>query len=67
VKSEIELRDKLKELLSQDMRGVADPRLMFSKAAACKTLLWALGENDDDRWYIRAAPGPPQLVSTLEH
>jgi hypothetical protein len=33
--------------------------MMFAKAAACKTLLWALGENDDDRWHITAVPGPP--------
>ena len=32
---------------------------MFAKTAACKTLLWALGDNDDDRWFITAKPGPP--------
>lgn len=30
------------------------------KTAAAKTLLWALGENDDDRWWITAVPGPAQ-------
>jgi hypothetical protein len=37
--------------------------LMFAKAAACKTLLWALGENDDDRYFITAKPGRPLLQS----
>jgi hypothetical protein len=36
------------------------PRL---KAAACKTLLWALGENDDDRWYITSHLGRALLVA----
>lgn len=59
MKTEAEIRAKLAELLAQDGRNYPDPRIMYSKAAACKTLLWALGENDDDRWYITAAPGPP--------
>jgi hypothetical protein len=59
VKSDIEIREKLAELLQQDGLKYPDARMMFSKAAACKALLWALGENDDDRWHITAAPGPP--------
>lgn len=60
MKTEQEIRDKLDELLSMDLRTVPDPNLIYSKISACKTLLWALGENDDDRWYIQAAPGPPR-------
>ena len=60
-KTEQQLREKLDEMLAFDASKEADPRMMFSKAAACKTLLWALGENDDDRWLIRATPGPPEL------
>jgi hypothetical protein len=36
--------------------------MIFCKTAAAKTLLWALGENDDDGWFITAAPGPAQDV-----
>ena len=63
MKSEQEMRDKLAEMLEVDARvqppGMTPGGLMFCKAAACKTLLWALGENDDDRWHITAVPGPP--------
>lgn len=57
MKPESEIRAKLQELLSLDARCWinASP---CSKVAACKALLWALGENDDDRWYITAGPGP---------
>lgn len=58
MKTESEVRAKLAEMLAvdgHDMNG----RMIYSKAAACKTLLWALGENDDDRWYITSTPGPP--------
>lgn len=58
MKSEQELRAKLEEMLSLDCRKYP-PNMMHSKAAACKALLWALGENDDDRWYITGPPGPP--------
>jgi len=67
VKTESELRSKLAEMLALDCTKEIDPRLMFSKAAACKTLLWALGENDDDHWYIRAKPGPPEACSPGVH
>jgi hypothetical protein len=63
MKTEAELRDKLRELLALDAtQGQGSNELratIHSKTAACKTLLWALGENDDDRWYITAHPGPP--------
>ena len=63
MKSESEIRGKLAELLAIDGRvqpdGMTRGGMMFAKAAACKTLLWALGENDDDRWHITAVPGPP--------
>lgn len=66
MKSEQEMREKLEEMLSLDARiqqvGMVAGMLMHSKAAACKTLLWALGENDDDRWFIRAKPGPPEDI-----
>ncbi len=67
MKTEQELRDKLAELLSIDAR-IQPPNMVpggmaFSKAAACKALLWALGENDDDRWYITLKPGRPLLIS----
>jgi hypothetical protein len=62
-KSEIELRAKLAEMLAIDAHtqpeGITPIGKMLTKVAACKTLLWALGENDDDRWYITARPGPP--------
>ena len=58
MKSELELREKLQELLSMDCRRLP-PNMMHSKVASCKALLWTLGENDDDRWYITGAPGPP--------
>lgn len=67
MKTEAEIRAKLAEVLALDCRYVARAQLVFSKAAAAKTLLWALGENDDDRWYITAKPGPPVLRSTLVH
>ena len=57
LKTEQELRDKLAEMLAMDAKAVA-PNFIFLKAAACKTLLWALGINDDDRWFITARPGP---------
>ncbi len=63
IKSEPELRAKLAEVLAMDGRiqpqGMTPGGMMFSKAAAAKTLLWALGENDDDRWHITSRPGPP--------
>ncbi len=63
MKTEIELRNKLDEMLAIDgtvqPAGMTSGGMIFSKAAACKTLLWALGENDDDRWFITAKPGPP--------
>jgi hypothetical protein len=52
MKSEFEIREKLVETLAID-GGMAS-----CKAAVCKTLLWALGENDDDRWHITVRPGP---------
>lgn len=58
-KTESQLREKLAEQLAVDARG--NERLMFSKAAICLTLLWALGENEDDRWFIRGKPGQPEL------
>jgi hypothetical protein len=67
MKSEIEIRAKLDEMLAIDGRiqpaGMQPHGLMFAKAAACKTLLWALGENDDDRYFITAKPGRPLLQS----
>lgn len=63
MKTEAEIRAKLAELLAIDARvqpaGMTPGGMIFSKAAACKTLLWALGENDDDRWFITAVPGRP--------
>lgn len=56
MKTDEEVRAKLREMLSID--AVGQKELTFSKVAACKTLLWVLGENDADRWWIRAAPGP---------
>lgn len=61
MKPEQELREKLKGMLAMDAREMP-PNFIYSKAAACKTLLWVLGENDDDRWFIRARPGPPEDV-----
>ena len=65
-KTEAELRDKLAEVLATDgriqPRGMTPGGRIFCKTAAAKTLLWALGENDDDRWFIIAAPGPAQDV-----
>jgi hypothetical protein len=73
MKTEEEIRAKLEEMLSVDCTrasryapGLTDPaKLIFSKAAACKTLLWVLDENDDDRWHITAVPGPPKQVSVV--
>ena len=59
LKTEAELRAKLCEGLAVDARNMP-PNFIFTKAAMCKTLLWALGENDDDRWFIRAKPGPAE-------
>jgi hypothetical protein len=63
MKTEQEVRAKLAEMLAVDgrvqPRGMTPGGMIFAKAAACKTLLWALGENDDDRWYITGKPGPP--------
>ena len=63
IKSDSEIRAKLAEVLAIDGRkqppGMTPGGIMFSKAAAAKILLWALGENDDDHWYITAMPGPP--------
>ena len=63
MKNESQIRAKLQELLSVDATiqppGMTPGGMIFSKAAACKTLLWALGENDTDCWYITARPGPP--------
>ncbi len=63
MKTEQELRDKLAEMLAIDgnkqPEGMTPGGMMFAKSAACKTLLWALGENDHDRWFITAKPGPP--------
>ena len=63
MKSEAEVRAKLEELLSIDAATGQHANKyrasIHSKTAACKVLLWALGENDDDRWYITARPGPP--------
>jgi hypothetical protein len=65
-KTEQELRAKLAEVLATDgriqPRGMTPGCIIFYKTAAAKTLLWALGENDDDRWFITAAPGPAQDV-----
>ena len=62
MKTEIEIRAKLAEMLAIDCwRGAYDAyrAALHHKVAACKALLWALGEDDDNRWYIRAEPGPP--------
>lgn len=56
MKSEAEINEKLEELLSADTR--MSRTAMYSKVAACKALAWALGINDDDRWYITATSGP---------
>jgi hypothetical protein len=62
MKTEQEIRAKLSEMLQVDARiqppGMTPGGMIFAKAAACKALLWALGENEDDRWYITAHPGP---------
>lgn len=57
MKTEPELRAKLTEMLALDGRDWPEG-MVFSKVAACKALLWALGENDDDHWFIAGAPGP---------
>jgi hypothetical protein len=71
VKTESEIRAKLNELLSLDARdGYPDVETgqiterstqhwITTKVSVCIMLLWVLGENDDDRWHITAAPGPP--------
>jgi hypothetical protein len=63
MKTELEVRAKLKEMLQFDaIRGInggPNPAFIGAKVGACKALLWALGENDDDRWHITAAPGEP--------
>ena len=58
MKTEAEIRAKLAEMLAMDAQAIS-PNFIFSKAAGCKTLLWILGEDDDDRWYITSYPGPP--------
>ena len=62
-KTESEIRAKLDELLAIDSTHGPDRNwcraTTLSKVAACKALLWALGENDEDRWHITAKPGPP--------
>ncbi len=67
MKTEQELRAKLEEQLAIDCTKMEPApfreKLTFSKVAICKTLLWALGENDDDRWHITSTPGPPRRVS----
>lgn len=57
MKTPDQIREKLNQMLSLDANKFP-PGMTHSKVAACKALLWALGENDDDRWYITAAPGP---------
>lgn len=62
MKTEAELRAKLAEMLAIDGHLTITPSgtpMIFAKTAACKTLLWALGENEDDHWYITIQPGPP--------
>lgn len=66
MKTEAEIRAKLNEMLAVDATmpslyapGLPAEKFIFSKIACCKTLLWALGENDDDRWHIPARPGNP--------
>lgn len=63
MKDEFAVREKLAEMLALDGKvqpaGMTPGGMMFAKASACKTLLWVLGENDDDRWFITSKPGPP--------
>lgn len=59
MKSEAEIREKLDELLASDYTAEEVRHLVGGKIGACKALLWTLGENDDDRWHITAAAGPP--------
>ena len=70
VKTEAELRGMLEQVLSWDGAIVMEGSktgvpLIYAKAAAAKTLLWALGENDDDQWHITCKPGPPVKVSRV--
>lgn len=69
MKTERELREKLEQVLAIDGRiqpeGMSPGAMMFTKATAGKLLLWALGENDDNHFYITAEPGPPVNVSNL--
>ncbi len=63
MKNESEIRKMLEYVLSMDCTKESDPRMMaYAKASAAKTLLWVLGENDDDRWFIRMRPSPPELM-----
>jgi hypothetical protein len=66
MKSEDQVRAKLSEILAVDATiqpaGMTPGGMIFSKAAMGKVLLWVLGENDDDRWFIPAKPGPPELM-----
>jgi hypothetical protein len=61
MKTKREVYAKLNEVLSWDARVQPEnmpDSTVFGKVAAAKTLLWVLGQNDDDRWHITAAPGP---------
>ena len=52
MKTKSEIEAKLIEMLQVDghaVLGVTGIPIIYSKAAACKTLLWVLGLNDDDR------------------
>lgn len=70
VKTEDEIRQKLAELLALDCTLGPNENVMRAsigaKVAACKTLLWVLGVNEDDHWFITALPGPP-LDTRLEN
>lgn len=58
-----EIESKIAEMCAIDATkppaGVLAPVSIGFKTGAVKALLWALGVNDDDRFYITATPGKP--------
>lgn len=55
-KTEQEIREYLAEVLAVNP---TDECMVAAKVCTAKTLLWVLGEDDDDELVITVEPGPP--------
>lgn len=66
MKTEAEIREMLAALLARDYSAPEAAHLLGPKIGSCKTLLWVLGENEDDRWHIPARPGLLIDVRTIQ-